>query len=72
MSKPDNAFVVRASAAIDAGEVAARFRKNGLTPKGEGNPDDYGAYQWAEACGFADSVAIRSIFAHSFLAALRA
>ena len=72
MSKLTNAYAVRIGAAIDAGESAARLRKSGGTPTGEGKPDDHGAYQWAAACGFADDPALRSIFARSFINALHA
>jgi hypothetical protein len=58
--------LVRLAAAMEAGAIAARLRLAGETPCGKGIPEDHGAYQWADACGFEDA-APRSAFTSSFL-----
>lgn len=61
------AAAVRMCAAVEAGKVAARFRLEDLTPTGSGNPDEHGAYQWANATGFYDDQRERSMFTMGFM-----
>lgn len=64
----DSALLVRLAAATYAGEAAARLRHTGRLPRvsDTGRPEDFGAFQWAEACGFADCKELRSMFSHAF------
>ncbi len=70
MAYPYNAFCARIAGIYAAGEAAARLRKAGDTPNSEGEASHHGAFQWAEACGFAECKEERSLFTHAFLAEL--
>lgn len=61
------ALAVRLCAASEAGKVAARLRLDDQTPSGTGNPDEHGAYQWANASGFYDDPRERSFFTMAFM-----
>jgi len=63
-----NARMIRMAVAIEAGQAAGRLYKAGQTPNGEGNPEEFGSNQWAEACGFADE---KSLFWQGFASVLR-
>ena len=64
----DPASMVRLMAAIEAGDAAAKLRLCGHVPLAVNTlePSDYGAFQWAVACGFAEDRELRSAFSHAF------
>jgi hypothetical protein len=63
-----NVRAVQMAGAYASGQAAARMRAAGLTPANRPDelPEDYGAFNWAEAIGITDR-AIRSIFTAGFL-----
>ncbi len=58
--------IVRMGVAFQAGEAAARLRHIGETPIGKGDAEDFGARQWADACGF-DEPAVYGCFLSGFM-----
>jgi hypothetical protein len=66
------AHTVALAGALAAGQAAGALRKSGLylphaSPPGmRGNPEDFGAFQWAEAAGYGHP-SLRSVFTHGFL-----
>ena len=61
---------IRHTAMWQAGYGAGKLRRAGHTPHGYGQPEDHGAKQWWEACGFGDHERERSTFMQAFLDAL--
>lgn len=66
----DCVSAVRHAAMWQAGYGAGKLRRAGHTPHGCGKPEEHGALQWWEACGFADRGRERSTFTQAFLEAL--
>lgn len=61
-----NIKMLRFFAALKTGEAAGNLYKSGRTPHDTGEARDFGAFQWAEACGFGDCPQERSMFTQGF------
>lgn len=70
------AHTVALAGAWAAGEAAGRLRLSGLylphaSPPGmHGRPEDFGAFQWADAAGYGDDPTLRSVFSQAFVTVL--
>ena len=62
---PKNAQVAITAAAWAAGEAAANLKYFGHAPEKHHAPENFGAIQWAAACGY-ESGYLQSIFCQAF------